>query len=77
MTPTGVIANEHSRRFPRTLQEAFPVSEGYRESVEGPTEAERHSARMNRIIDGVCWAVFLLGVAWIGWQAWKASKVPW
>ena len=28
--------NHTTRRFPRNLQQAFPESEGYRNSVEGP-----------------------------------------
>ncbi len=69
MTP--IIVNEHSRRFPRTLKDAFPVSENYRAAIEGP-----ESMHVERVVDIVCFALSILALVWMAWLGLSLPK-PW
>ena len=72
-----VITNEHSRRFPRTLQNAFPISEGYRDSIEGPSPEEERARIARRVVDLASWAIVVGFFAYLGWLSWTTPKVPW
>lgn len=61
----GTIVNEHGRRYPRTLAQAFKQSEGYRFSGYAPPPKQHHSA--------VVWLV-TLGLS--GWFLWIATHAP-
>lgn len=64
--PVEVIVNEHSRRFPRTLQQAFKQSEGYRSTVW-------HYPAPAPLLDRLSWSI-ILGLA--GWLVWWCIVTP-
>lgn len=61
-SPIEVIVNEHSRRFPRTMQQAFKQSEGYRFSGWKPLERDVWAER-------VSWTIAIGLLLWLGWAA--------
>jgi hypothetical protein len=72
-----VVVNEHSRRFPRTLQDAFRISEGYRHSIELPTAEERRERFVYLLIETVCWGVSIGFLVFCAWWSWTTKKTPW
>ena len=58
-----------TRRFSRTLQEAFPISEGYRDAIERPREPHM----LRRVSETTCW---VLGVSMLVWLVWAALHAP-
>lgn len=82
--PVAVVVNEHSRRFPRTLRDAFKQSEGYRhaagrvdESGAMIVEDEPPALGLRALItpDRVCWAIIIALGLWVVRWAWLAPKV--
>ena len=63
------IVNETTKRFPRTLVDAFPDSEGYRDGFELP----REEPPLTTIFEGACWLLAIALLSWVAWAALHAS----
>jgi hypothetical protein len=56
-----------TKPVPRTLKQAFPISEGYRQSIE-------HYPAPTRLADRVSWGIVFALVGWLLWWVYHAPK---
>ena len=56
--------NPTPRRFPRTLKDAFPVSENRRAAIETPPPPSR--------LDRLCWPVAIAMLLYLAWAVLNA-----
>ena len=67
-TMPGELA-ETTRRYPRSLRQAFPISEDQRDGVEHVATSDRWS----RLSDRVHWVVGCLLLAWLAWACFHVT----